>query len=197
LRARREALLARLANSEAEGRAVETGHRGNGDNGFDDGNIVPDLPWLAEGAPTPMPPPPAPPPEQQHEDEQDWPDDESVRPDIAQFYLYEPTDNINGGGDVVPGRRPSPDAPHDERSTYTYSFSSVGGNARGDIESYYFGAQDTAGDGGADDSTEVQSRASFVDNERSHGMRSRLIARVGALYGAEKLPPPVPKLQPF
>jgi hypothetical protein len=107
------------------------------------------------------------------------------------------TTTVTAAEDIVPGRRGSPDAPHDERSTYTYSYSSVGGNARGDIESYYFGAQDAASDYGADDSTEAQSRASFVDDERSHGMRSRLIARVDALYGAEKLPPPVPKLQPF
>lgn len=202
MRARREALLARLADSEV----VEAGHSGigNGDNGFDagvDDNVVPDLPWLApETAPMP---PPSPPPEQQREDEQDWPDDESVRPDIAQFYLYEPSGNrvsaSSGGGDVVAGRRRSPDAPHDERSTYTYSYtpSTAGGDAPGDVESYYFGApEDGSAEEGADDSTEAQSRASFVDDERSHNMRARLIARVDALYGAEKVPP-VPRLRPF
>jgi hypothetical protein len=205
LRARREALLARLADSEA----AEAGQSGifNGDNGFDvgvDDNIVPDLPWLAaETAPMP---PPSPLPEQQREDE-DWPDDESVRPDIAQFYLYEPSGervSVSGGvEDMIAGRRRSPDAPHDERSTYTYSYtpSTTGGDPRGDVESYYFGVPDTASiasadEGAADDSTETQSRASFVDDERSHNMRARLIARVDALYGAEKVPP-VPKLRPF
>ena len=206
LRARREALLARLADSEAEAHAVETGHGGigNGGNEFDvgiDDNIVPDMQWLAEAAS--IPPPSPPPPEQQREEEQDWPDDESVRPDIAQFYLYEPSGN--GGGardrDVIAGRRRSPDAPHDERSTYTYSYAtSTAGDARGDIESYYFGVPDPANEGNADDvvddSTEAQSRASFVDDERSQGMRARLIARVDALYGAEQFPP-VPKLRPF
>lgn len=205
LRARREALLARLADSEA----AEAGPSGigNDDNGFDvgvDGSIVPDLPWLAAET-SPMPPP-SPPPEQQREDEQDWPDDESVRPDIAQFYLYEPSGervSVSGGvEEMISGRRRSPDAPHDERSSYTYSYtpSTVGGDARGDVESYYFGDPDTTSDGGADDgaddSTEAQSRASFVDDERSHNMRARLIARVDALYGAEKVPP-VPKLRPF
>ena len=184
---------------------METGHSsiGNDGNEFDvgvDDNIVPDLQWLAE---TPMPPPLPPPLEQLREEEQDWPDDESVRPDIAQFYLYEPSGNGGGGGDgdVVAGRRRSPDAPHDERSTYTYSYAaSTVGDARGDIESYYFGVPDAASDGNADDvvddSTEAQSRASFVDDERSQSMRARLIARVDALYGAEQLPP-VPKLRPF
>ncbi|KAF8257662.1 hypothetical protein EI94DRAFT_1817216 [Lactarius quietus] len=201
LRARREALLARLADSETDARAVEMVQSDNGHgNGVDasdvgvDVNVVPDLPWLAaETAPMP---PPSPPPEQQPEEEQDWPDDESVRPDIAQFYLYESNDNIASGsksGDVV-ARRRSPDAPHDERSTYTNSF--VAPSARGDIESYYFGVPDAASDDGVDNNTEAQSRASFVDDERSQGMRARLIARVDALYGAEKLPP-VPKLRRF
>lgn len=204
LRARREALLARLADSEAESRTVEMSHsgnddtngNGNGDNEFDD-DAVPDLPWLTEAVPAPMT---SLPPEQEHEGEREWPDDESVRPDIAQFYLYAPSGNSSGGGgDVVAGRRRSPDAPHDERSTYTYSYaaSSAGGYVRGDVESYYFGGPDASSDDGADDSTgETQSRASFVDDERSRGMRARLIARVDALYGAEELPP-VPKLRPF
>ncbi|KAI9456057.1 hypothetical protein BJY52DRAFT_1277863 [Lactarius psammicola] len=188
LRARREALLARLAGSEAESRAGESGNgddngNGNGDNQFDvgvDDNDVPDLPWLTEAVPTP---PASLPPEQQHEDEEDWPDDES-------FYLYARSGKGGDGDgrDIVTGRRRSPDAPHDERSTYTYSYaaSSGGRDARGDIESYYFGVPDTASDDGADD--DAQSRASFVDDERSRGIRARLIA--------QKLPP-VPKLRPF
>ena len=192
LRARREALLARLADSG-------TGNRDSEFVGVDNDNIVPDMPWLAaETAPMP---PPSPPPEEQREVEEDWPDDESVRPDIAEFYLYEPDGNrvsasIGGRADIVAGRRRSPDAPHDERSTYTYSYTpSTSGDARGDVESYYFGAP--SDDEGVDDhSTEAQSRASFVDDERSHNMRERLIARVDALYGAEKVPP-VPKLRPF
>jgi hypothetical protein len=165
LRARREALLARLADTES---------RGNGDE-LDD---VPELPWLTEAAVPPSPPP---------EDEQDWPDDESVRPDIAQFYLYDDDD-----GDVRRRRR-TPDAPLDERSTYTDSYAGDGGAARGEVESYYFGGAARDDD---DDDGESQSRASFVDDERSRGMRARLIARVDALYGAEKVPP-VPQLRPF
>ena len=195
LRARREALLARLADSEAG-----IGNRDSEFVGVDSDNIVPDMPWLAEET-VPMPPP-SPPHEQQREDE-DWPDDESVRPDIAQFYLYEPDGNrvsasVGGRADIIVGRRRSPDAPHDERSTYTYSYTpstTGGGDARGDIESYYFGAA-SDDEGVEDNSTEAQSRASFVDDERSHNMRERLIARVDALYGTEKVPP-VPKLQPF
>ncbi|KAH8980153.1 hypothetical protein EDB86DRAFT_575544 [Lactarius hatsudake] len=190
LRARREALLARLADSEAESRVAEMSSGGNGDddgNGNEldvdvDDNDVPDLPWLTEDVPTPSASLPL---EQQHEDEQDWPDDESVRPDVAQFYLYAPSGNNNNGGvggreEIVARRRRTPDAPHDERSTYTSSFaaSTVGG---GDA---------------ADDGEATGSRASFVDDERSHSMRARLVARVDALYGAEKLLP-VPKLRPF
>ena len=201
LRARREALLARLTGSEAESRAVEMSGNGNGYNDFDvgvDDNDVPDLPWLTEAVPTPSS---SLPPEQQRKDERDWPDDESVRPDIAQFYLYAPSGNSTrgSGGDIVAGRRRTPDAPHDERSTYTYSYaaSSRGVAARGDVESYYFSVPDTASDDGADDGTdEAQSRASFVDDERSRGIRSRLIARLDEYYGTEKLPP-VPKLRPF
>ncbi|KAH9047103.1 hypothetical protein EDB84DRAFT_1557901 [Lactarius hengduanensis] len=209
LRARREALLARLANSEAESRAAEMNPGGNGDddgNGNEpevdvDDNDVPDLPWLTEDVPTP---PASLLLEQQREDEQDWPDDESVRPDVAQFYLYAPSGNSNSGGvggseDIVARRRRTPDAPHDERSTYTdsYAASTAGrGDARADIESYYFGVPDAAGDDSADDGEATESRASFVDDERSHSMRARLVARVDALYGTEKLPP-VPKLRPF
>ncbi|KAH9024864.1 hypothetical protein EDB85DRAFT_1894122 [Lactarius pseudohatsudake] len=209
LRARREALLARLADSEAESRAAEMSPGGNGDDGGNgnepevevDDNDVPDLPWLTEDVPTP---PASLPLEQQREDEQDWPDDESVRPDVAQFYLYAPSGNSNSGGvggteDSVARRRRTPDAPHDERSTYTdsYAASTAGrGDARADIESYYFGVPDAAGDDSADDGEATESRASFVDDERSHSMRARLVARVDALYGTEKLPP-VPKLRPF
>ncbi|KAH9007859.1 hypothetical protein EDB83DRAFT_2460129 [Lactarius deliciosus] len=174
LRARREALLARLADSGAESRAAEMSPGGNGDDDGNsnepdvdvDDNDVPDLPWLKEDVPTP----PA------AKTNKTGPDDESVRPDVAQFYLYAPSGNSNSGG--VGGRE-------EIRSTYTSSFAAStagGGDARGDIESYYFGA--------------TESRASFVDDERSHSMRARLVARVDALYGAEKLPP-VPKLRPF
>ncbi|KAI9433167.1 hypothetical protein H4582DRAFT_2082641 [Lactarius indigo] len=216
LRARREALLARLADSEAESHALEVSYGDNGDgDGNDNGdneldvgadeNDVPDLPWLTEDVPTP---PASQPPEQQREDEQDWPDDESVRPDIAQFYLNAPSGNSSSGGvgrseDIIAGRRRTPDAPHDERSTYTYSYAAStggGGDPRGDIESYYFGVPDAASDDSADDDDDgevTESRASFVDDDRSRGMRARLIARVDALYGTEKLPPPVPKLRPF
>lgn len=207
MRARREVILARLADLEVESLAAEMSHNGDG-NEFDDGiddNGVPELPWLREAVPAPMP---LSPPEQQREDEQDWPDDESVRPDIAQFYLYAPSDSGDGddgpdsGRSVIARRRRTPDAPHDERSTYTYSYSGGGGDARGDIESYYFGDPDIASDygsaeGGADNSTaDSQSRASFVDDERSREMRQRFLARVDALYGPDKVPP-VPRLRPF
>ncbi|KAH9168522.1 hypothetical protein EDB89DRAFT_1909217 [Lactarius sanguifluus] len=202
MRARREALLARLADSEEESRAeMSPGGNGNGPDVDVDDNDVPDLPWLTEDVPTP---PASLPLEQQREDEQDWPDDESVRPDVAQFYLYAPSGNSNSGGvggsgNIVARRRRTPDAPHDERSTYTssYATSTAGGvDTRGDIESYYFGVPDAAGNDSADDGEATESRASFVDDERSHSMRARLVARVDALYGTEKLSP-VPKLRPF
>ena len=54
------------------------------------------------------------------EDEYDWPDDESVRPDIAQFYFYgSPSSNGITTSRVAPG--PSPDEP-DDFSTYKFPF---------------------------------------------------------------------------
>jgi hypothetical protein len=154
-----------------------------------------DLAWLAEGVSL-VPPSPQPP-----DDDYDWPDDESVRPDIAQFYLYAPSSPSGGAGEVV--TRLSPDVPHDERSTYTYSYaassSSVDMRASAmtppthlDTHSRYSEEPDEARGSGAN---ERRVNANFIDDEPSE-MRARLIARADALYGAEKIPP-VPKLRPF
>lgn len=152
---------------------------------------------------TVAPIPPSPTLEQTHKEERDWPDDESVRPDVAQFYLYA-SPSPRGGNGEAPAPF-SPDVPDDERSTYTYSFarsspspdmraSATIPSARSDVLSYYFEELDRDGAGG---DKKRLSRSSPVDNERSREMRARLLARVDAMYGEDKVPP-MPKLrQPF
>ena len=67
-------------------------------------------------------------------------------------------------------------------------------SARSDVLSYYFEELDRDGAGG---DKKRLSRSSPVDNERSREMRARLLARVDAMYGEDKVPP-MPKLrQPF
>jgi len=121
-----------------------------------------------------------------------------VRPDIPQFYLYAPPSPSGGAGLVI--KRPSPDVPDDERSTYTFSYSApstdmrtsvMTASAQSDVHSYYFGGADQDGDG-----DERLLHAHFVDDEPSNAMRARLIARADARYGLEKIPP-VPKIRPF
>jgi hypothetical protein len=155
-----------------------------------------DLPWLAERVALV---PPSPLRDQRQEDDRAWPDDESVRPDTAQFYLYAPPSPGGGTGRVA--KRPSPDVPDDERSTYSLSYSSpadmrtsaMTASVYSDIHSYYFGDPDR--DEGSGDERLLHSR--FVDNdEASRGMRARLMARADALYYPEKIPP-VPKIRPF
>ena len=90
---------------------------------------------------------PPPPHSDVQEDEYDWPDDESVRPDIAQFNFYE-SPNSSGitTSRVAPG--PSPNEP-DNLSTYKFPFfqSLSSENVRpspmmpavpSDIHSYYY-----------------------------------------------------------
>ncbi|KAI0295059.1 hypothetical protein B0F90DRAFT_1919505 [Multifurca ochricompacta] len=201
-RTRKEALLARQTGARVEESAATMGDDVDDldvDEVDDDG-----LPWLTERVAAMSPSPSS---DQLDEDEQEWPDDESVRPDIAQFYFSAPdgphasrtyTSDTDGGLMV----HRLLDVPDDERSTFTYSYAAPSSSAdarvstmrsvhgRTDTESY---SEEVDGSGVADD---CQSHVSFVDDERSHEMRARLIARVDALYGAANIPP-VPRLRPF
>jgi len=194
-RTRQEALQAHLAEVqaelEAEIQATALGDAVDDDVYGDDRGD--DLPRLAERVAL-EPPPPS---RDQEEDGYAWPDEEFVRPDIPQFYLYAPPSP--SGGAI---KRPSPDVPDDERSTYTFSYpapsaamraSAVTASMHSDVHSYYFGEADQDGDG---DERLLHTR--FVDDEpgNSNGMRARLIARADALYGHGKIPP-VPKIRPF
>lgn len=193
-RTRQEALQAHLAEVQAELQAeiqaTALGDAVDNDTHGDDRDD--DIPWLTERVALEPPSPP-----RDQEDDNAWPDDESVRPDIPQFYLYAPP-SPSGGAGVI--KRPSPDVPDDERSTYTFSYSAPSANMRAstmtasmdsDVHSYYFGEADQDGDG-----NERPLRTRFVGDEASNGMRARLIARADALFGLEKVPP-VPKIQPF
>jgi len=188
-RTRQEALHAHLTEVQAEIQATALGDDVHGDDRDDD-----DLPWLAERVALEPPSPPR----NQEVDGYAWPEDEPVRPDIPQFYLYAPPSPGGGAGLVI--KRPSPDVPDDERSTYTFSYSATSTDMRtstmtapmqSDVHSYYFGGADQDGDG-----DERLLHAHFVDDEPSNAMRARLIARADARYGLEKIPP-VPKIRPF
>ncbi len=137
------------------------------------------------------------------EDVYDWPDNESVRPDIAQFYFYEsPSPGITAG-QVAP--RPSPDEPTD-LSTYKFPFvrsfsseylpsSPMMPAVPSDIHSYYF--EEPSRDGGGKDG-EGRSQFSDDDDEHNRVVRStRFVARVtDAFHGAEKTRV-APKLRPI
>jgi hypothetical protein len=137
------------------------------------------------------------------EDDYDWPDDESVRPDVAQFYFYEsPSSSGITSSRVAPG--PSPDEP-DDFSTYKFPFvrsfssenlppSPMTPAVPSGIHSYYF---EHGRDGGGEDG-EGRSQFFDEDDENNHVMRTRFVARVAdAFHGAEKTRP-VPKLlRPF
>jgi hypothetical protein len=192
---RQEALQAHLAQVQAELQAeiqgIALGDAVDDDVHEDDLDY--DLPWLAERVALEQPPTP---PRDQEEDGYSWPDDESVRPDIPQFLFYAPPSPSGSTGLVT--KRPSPDVPDDERSTYTFSYSAPSAAVRtsavtapidSDVHSYYFGEADQDGD------REHLSRAPFGD-EPSNGMRARLIARADALYGLGKIPA-VPKIRPI
>jgi hypothetical protein len=193
-RTRQDVLQKRLITVQAEVPSGTVGTVVNDDG--DDG----DLPWLVDRV-APMPPSPS--LERTHEDELDWPDDESVRPDVAQFYLYALPSPKGGEREVT--RHHSLDVPDDERSTYTYSFAASLQSAdvrasgtvpseRSDVLSYYFDEPDRDG---ATEDKERLSRSSVADSERSREMRSRLIARIDALYDADKIPPVPRRRQPF
>jgi hypothetical protein len=137
------------------------------------------------------------------EDEYDWPDDESVRPDIAQFYFYgSPSSNGITTSRVAPG--PSPDEP-DDFSTYKFPFvrsfssenlppSPMTPAVPSGIDSYYF---EHGRDGGGEDG---EGRSQFFDDddENNHVMRTRFVARVAdAFHGAEKTRPMPKLLRPF
>ena len=136
------------------------------------------------------------------EDEYDWPDNESVRPDIAQFYFYEsPSSSGITANRVAPG--PSP-GEHDDLSMYKFPFvrsfssenhppSPMTPAVPSGIDSYYFEDEQ---DGGGEDS---EGRSQFFeDDENNHVMRTRFVARVAdAFHGTEKTRA-VPKLlRPF
>lgn len=192
---RQEALQAHLAEVEAELQAEiqATALWDAVDDDVHGDDRDDDLPWLAERVALEPPLPPR----DQEEDGYAWPDDESVRPDNPQFYLYAPPSLSGGTGLVI--KRPSPDVPDDERSTYTFSYSAPSADMRAgavtasmdsDVHSYYFGE-----DGDRDERL-LHAHARSVDDGPSNGMRARLISRPDALYGLGKTPP-VPKIRPF
>jgi hypothetical protein len=148
--------------------------------------------------------PPSPPSDVQ-EDDYDWPDDESVRPDIAQFYFYEPPSSSDiTASRVAPG--PLPDE-RDDLSTFKFPFvrsfssenippSPMTPAVPSSIHSYYF--EHGRGDEGGEDG---EGRSQFFDdddNNNNHVMQTRFVARVtDAFHGVEKTRP-VPKLlRPF
>jgi hypothetical protein len=138
------------------------------------------------------------PPHDNSQDEFDWPDDESVRPDIAQFYFFETSSPGGGGaGRIAPL---SPDEP-DDLSTFKFPFvrslsenipaSPITPSVPSDIHSYY--SEGPGRDGGGED---VEGRSHFFDDEHNRAMRARLTVRADAFQGTEKTRP-VPKLRPF
>jgi hypothetical protein len=145
---------------------------------------------------------PPPPHSDVQEDEYDWPDDESVRQDIAQFYFYaSPSPSGITTSRVAPG--PSPDE-SDDLSMYKFPFvrsfssenlppSPMTPAVPSGIDSYYF---DHGRDGGGDG--EGRSQFFDEDDENNQVMRTRFVARVAdAFHGAEKTRA-VPKLlRPF
>lgn len=132
-----------------------------------------------------------------------WPDDESVRPDIAQFYFYEsPSSSGITTSRVAPGA--SPDEP-DDFSTYKFPFvrsfssenlppSPMTPAVPSGIHSYYF----EHGRGGGGEDGEGRSQFFDEDDENNHVMRTRFVARVAdAFHGAEKTRPMPKLLRPF
>lgn len=142
---------------------------------------------------------PSPPHDDSQEDEFDWPDDESVRPDIAQFYFFETSSPGGGGvGRIAPL---SPDEP-DDLSKFKFPFvrsfpsenipaSPITPSVPSDIHSYY--SEGPGRDAGGED---IEGRSHFFDDEHSRAMRARLMARADAFQGTERNQP-VPKLRPF
>ncbi len=165
---------------------------------LDDGDVHNALPQLTDKV---VLVPPLPPHSDVQDGEYDWPDDESVRPDIAQFYFYSNPSGITAGG-AAP--RPSPHEP-DDLSTYKFpfvrSFSSenlpsgpMTPAVPSDIHNYYF--EEPGRDGGSE---EGEGRSQFFDDddndERNHAVRSH-VARGDAFHSVEKTRL-VPKLRPF
>ena len=176
---------------------------GNGVRGGAQDDVLPEL---VEGVTVV---PPSPHHDQTQEDDTNWPDHESVRPYMAQFYSYGLPIRSVGVGEILPRRWP--DVPDDERhststfqqlaaspTTNTRASAMQSSSAEVDIYSYYFEElhQDQDRDDGED--SERRSHASFVDDDRRREMRTRLsgIGYATASYGAEKIPP-VPKIKPF
>ena len=158
-------------------------------------DVYDDLPQLADRV---VLVPPSPPLDDSKEDEYDWPDDESVRPDIAQFYFFEsPSHSGSPAGRVA--ARPSPDEP-DDLSTYKFPFvrslssenipaSPITPSVPSDIHSYYSEDASRYGDG-----EDREGRLQIFDDEHNRAMRARSMAR--ADQGVEQNRP-VPKLRPF
>ena len=163
-------------------------------------DVYGDLPHIADRV---VLVPPSPPHDDSQEDEYDWPDDESVRPDVAQFYFFE-SPGLNGStaGPVAP--RPPPHEP-DDLATFKFPFvrslssenipaSPITPSVPSDIHSYY--SEETSRDGGGEDG---EGRSQFFDDEHNRvngAMRARLMVRADAFQGGEKIRP-VPRLRPF
>jgi hypothetical protein len=157
-------------------------------------NVYDDLSQLADRV---VLVPPSPPHDDSQEDEYDWPDDESVRPDIAQFYFFETSSPSGGGGRVAP---PSPDEP-DDLSAFKFPFvrslssenipaSPITPSVPSDIHSYY---EEPGRDGGGEDG---EGRSHLFDDEHNRAMRARLMVHADTFQAAERTRP-VPKLRPF
>ncbi|KAA1470957.1 hypothetical protein DENSPDRAFT_871283 [Dentipellis sp. KUC8613] len=123
--------------------------------------------------------------------------DPHVRPDIAQFYFAHAAEREGApSGRVSPSGMPyDRDAESvyvdDDRSLYPDDARTLETHRRRSaVDSYYFDSE-----AGQQRMSVWSRRASFMDDEKSGEVRSRLITRVGQMHQEEV--PPVPKIRPF